>query len=370
MISRLLLGLAYGYVYVTCIIHASEIMTQKIRGMIVATFNFIIVTGILLTSSQLISTDPEVHKNGFVPMQILGVTMVAFPILGLIFLPFFTRESPVHLMIQKKFNEALQLMMRVRNESTETWSVRNEFQELKTMVEEDQQMSRHIFHDGNGRPWLLMTLLKIGSVLAFNLGVNMIRLENIKIFSDQESQIVYGGLLLISMRLTVGMITLFTIDSIGRRRNFLIAHGGTAVAFIFLGIFIYWFDNNYVIMVIQFLIEIFGGIGIGSVADVYLSEAFSTFKKPFSIFATCLVEFGMHIVIIALCLGREITEFYSTTFLMVSGGLLLYITYYLSRKLPETSKMSIRQSRNEFLKSGDIVFSGGNQMPQNQINFY
>lgn len=371
MASRLLIGFTYGYVYVTCIVHASEIMTQTLRGMIVATFNFIVISGIMMTSSHLMSTDIESYQEGFSVMQILGVTMVIFPVMGMIFLPLFTEESPVDLMTKKKYDNALSLMVKVRNQDDVTWSIRNEFQELKTMVEEDQQMSRNIFHDGNERPLVLIILLKVGSFLAFNFGVNIIRLSYLGgIFKDEEGQVDFGGLVLISFRMIFGMVTLFTIDNVGRKRNFEISYAGTGAAFIALGLALYFFNNVYLVVPIQFLIEIFGGIGIGSIADVYTSEAFSTFKKPTSIFLASSIEFALQILAIAMCLGREVNELYSMIFLVVSGGILLIIFNYLRTRLPETAKMSIRQTRNEFLKSGDIVFSGGNQDPSKQISYY
>lgn len=371
MASRLLIGFTYGYVYVTCIVHASEIMTQTLRGMIVATFNFIVISGIMMTSSHLMSTDIESYQEGFSVMQILGVTMVIFPVMGMIFLPLFTEESPVDLMTKKKYDNALSLMVKVRNQDDVTWSIRNEFQELKTMVEEDQQMSRNIFHDGNERPLVLIILLKVGSFLAFNFGVNIIRLSSLGgIFKDEEGQVDFGGLVLISFRMIFGMVTLFTIDNVGRKRNFEISYAGTGTAFIALGLALYFFNNVYLVVPIQFLIEIFGGIGIGSIADVYTSEAFSTFKKPTSIFLASSIEFALQILAIAMCLGREVNELYSMIFLVVSGGILLIIFNYLRTRLPETAKMSIRQTRNEFLKSGDIVFSGGNQDPSKQISYY
>lgn len=368
MIARLLIGFSFGYSYLVCIVHASEIMTQKLRGMVVLSFNFIVLSSILVNESIIISTDHEKHAFG--TMQWFGIYGAIFGVLGMIFLPFLTHESPVQLIQRNKENEALSIMIKVRNESTETYTIRNEFNELKTMVEEDKQFSPKIFLDGNERALIMITLLRVGNVLAFNYGLNMIRYMNTNNIFEAEDGVNLSGVLLMTIRMMTAVFTLFTIDNKGRKSHFLISFGGSSVSLILLGFLIFWFNNGIIIAIVQILIEIFGGIGIGSVADVYSSEAFATSKKSASIFVTMSIEFALQALIIALTFSTEITKVYSAFYVIVSGGLLLLITYYLNKKLPETAGMSIRQSRNEFLKSGEIVFSGGNKSPQTQITFH
>jgi MFS family permease len=367
MFARFLIGFSFGYSYLVCIVHASEIMTQKLRGMIVITFNFMMLSSIVVNESIVISTDHEKHALG--TMQWIGIYGAFFGIFGMILLPFFTRESPVQLIQRNKENEALSIMIKVRNESTETYSIRNEFNELKTMVEEDKQFSPKIFLDGNERALIMITLIRVGNVLAFNYGLNMIRHVNTEIFKDDDG-VNLAGTVFMTIRMMSALITIFTIDNKGRKLHFLISFGGSSVSLIFLGFLIFWYNNVNIIAVTQILIEIFGGIGIGSVADVYSSEAFATSKKSASLFVTISIEFAMQALIIALSYNSEITKVYSAFYLIVSGGLLLLITYYLKKKLPETAQMSIRQSRNEFLKTGEIVFSGGNKSPPTQITFH
>lgn len=365
--ARLLIGFSFGYSYLVCIVHASEIMTQKLRGMIVATFNFIVLSSILINETFVIATDHEVHALG--TMQWIGIYGAIFGVLGIALLPMLTHESPVLLIRRNKDSDALSLMIKVRNENSETYEIRNEFNELKTMVEEDKQFSPKIFLDGNERALIMVALLRLGNVLSFNFGLNMIRMANVSQF-DGEDNVNFGGTLLMTVRMMAALFTLFTFDTKGRRPYFLISFGGTSFALIIFGFLIYFYNNPIIIAIVQVIIEIFGGIGIGSVADVYSSEAFGTMKKAYSIFVTIAIEFGLQALIIALTFGTELTRTFSAVYPIVSGGVLLLITYYLKEKLPETAKMSIRQTRNEFLKSGEIVFSGGNKSSPSTITFH
>lgn len=182
--ARCLIGFSHGYAYVTVLVHASEIVTQKLRGLTMAAINLIIVAGILTTGALLMTLSSEQH--GFGAMQWVGILGLIYSVMGFIFIAILSRESPVAMIKEKKFDQAMALMMRVRNESTETWSIRNEYNELKAMVEEDKQTSRNIKTDGNLRPLMLVTLLKIGSVLCFNFGLNLIRLRYTGLFYSDE----------------------------------------------------------------------------------------------------------------------------------------------------------------------------------------
>lgn len=113
--------------------------------------------------------------------------------------------------------------------------------------------------------------------------------------------------------------------------------------------------------VIQIFMEMLAGFGMGIVSDVYSSEAFNTIKKARSIFFTTAIEFLLHIVIIFTTFNVSTSTTYDGLFLVASGMLLCVITFYVYRQVPETAKMSIRQTRNEFLKQGEIVFSGSNK---------
>lgn len=369
LVARVLIGFGHGYAYLTCIVHASEIVTQKLRGIIVATLNFCILSSILMTGAVSMSLNQEQH--GFGTMQSLGITGLVFAVMGFILIPFFTRESPVSLIRQKKYDQAVSLMIQLRCESTETWSIKNEYNELKAMVEEDEQSSNNIFDGNNMRPLMLITLLRVGSVLSFNFGLNMIRLRYTTTFTSDDG-LNAAVIVLMGIRMTAGMVTLFTIDIKGRRPHFLVSYGGSSITLILMGAIVAFNDTSnlaWLITLLQILFELFGGLGIGVIADVYSSEAFNVIKKPNSILFTTMVEFILHAIIISTTFNIVSTTTYSWIFLVGSGTLIMIITVFLHKELPETAKMSIRQTRNEFLKSGEVVFGSGSKMSVQNITF-
>lgn len=366
LVARSMIGFGHGYAYLTTIVHASEIVTQKMRGITVATLNFCVMSSILVCGAFTMGLDRD--KHGFGAMQWMGITGAIYAVMGFIFVPIFTRESPVQMIRQKKFDQAVSLMVRLRNESSETWSIKNEYNELKAMVEEDETSTPNIFTERNIRPLLLITLLKIGSVLSFNFGVNMIRLKYGTMFiADDGTDLTVMALM--GFRMAAAAFSLFTIDAKGRRIHFLVSFGGTSAALTVMGIVVAFTssDISWIFNVLQIVLEVAGGFGVGMISDVYTSEAFNTIKKPKSIMFTTAIEYILHVVIIAITYNITSTTFH-WIFLTGSGICILAITIFLHKELPETAKMSIRQTRNEFLKAGEIVFSGS-KMPTQNITF-
>lgn len=321
-----------------------------------------------MCGSLTMSASHETHAFGSI--QWMGITGMIFCVLGILLVLILTRETPVTLIRQKRFDQAVQMMLRLRNESSETWSIKNEYNELKAMVEEDEQTSQNIFDQRNIRPLLLITLLKIGSVLAFNYGVNVIRLNYATMFIGEDN-INFAVMALMGFRMAGCMLTLFTIDAKGRRPHFLISFGGSSILLIIMGIIIAFNSASKVGWIfggLQLCFEFVSGFGIGMISDVYAGEAFNTIKKPNSIGFATAVEFILHAIIIAVTFDVQPSAKFNWIFLVSSGLLLLAITVFLHKELPETAKMSIRQSRTEFAKNGEIVFSGS-KMPTQSITF-
>lgn len=348
MAARGLIGFGHGCAYLTAMIHASEIVTQKLRGMVVSSLNFLTVSSIMIAGIQTMYDD---ESNALNSIQYMGITSLVFCVIGLVLVPIFIQESPVRLIRERKFNEALLVMCELRSESQETTSIRSEFEELRSMVEEDEMSSKNIFDEGNLHPLQSIVLLKIGSVLAFNFCVNVIRLKYASMFIGDDG-IDYAAMTFMIIRMMGCLVALFTIDALGRRIHFILSFGGSSLLLIAMAVVVVFYSSLslWVIGSLQLCFELIGGFGIVMISDVYAAEAFNTMKKPRSIAFASAVEFSLHAIIITATFSFVPSERFDWIYLSIPGGLLLAITAYLFMKLPETAKKSIRQTRNEFVK--------------------
>lgn len=355
--ARSLMGLAHGMAYLVVLIHGGEIVIKELRGMIMAGVSFVVVSGVLL-GGVLISA----RYDGIDQYTFIGILGLVYMLLAVFLNQMLCYESPVFLVQRNLDGEAIRSMMKLRNESTETWQIRNELTEIKTMLSEDDTTSRSIWGDGNFRPLVLLALTKVASVLSFNFAVNMVKMNVVDhMVKTEDSEVSLSVTILMSIRLVVGMVGMFTIDVLGRRALQLVSIVSNAFILIAIGIAYLAADSisHDVGMAIFFACEVGASLGLTLVPDVLCSEAFNTKKKACSIAAVQILEHLLHILIFAITFRWNFTvdDRYGAT-LLAAGVPLLPIAYVLYQKLPETSKMSIRQARIEFYKRDGIVFGG------------
>uniref|UniRef100_A0A182QV56 Major facilitator superfamily (MFS) profile domain-containing protein n=1 Tax=Anopheles farauti TaxID=69004 RepID=A0A182QV56_9DIPT len=355
--ARSLMGLAHGVAYLVVLIHGGEILVKELRGVIMAAINFCVVSGVMVGAVL-----NSVPRDTLVSNQVIGILGLVYMLLAFFLNLILCYESPVFLIQRNLVADAVRSIMKLRNESTETWEIRNEVTEIQTMLSEDASTDRSIFGDGNLRPLALIALGKIASVLSFNYAVNTIKVNVIDEVLDVTSGDVSLSItILMSVRMVIGMGAMFSVDVLGRRALQLVSTVSTGVILVAMGITYLATDSITpdLGMAIFLASEVGGALGLTSIPDVLCSEAFNTKKKALSIAAVQALENVLHVVIFCVVYKWDLQSMDHWGGALVVAGLpLLPIAYVLYRKLPETSKMSIRQARIEFYKREGIVFGG------------
>lgn len=364
--ARILYGLAHGSAYMVVLIHGGEVAIKELRGLNMAAVNFCLMVGILGHGSF---SPIATYSQGIEPNRIIGILGLAYAVIGGGLAQFITYESPVFLIERGRDAEAITSMMKLRNESTETWDIRNDYIELKAMLQEDSESSRSIFQDGNLRPLVLLSLCKLASVLSFNMALNLVRLY---ILDERFGLGSYSlsATMILTVRMIAGVMSLFTIDSFGRRAPMALSSFASGVMLTLFGVVLLCADtiNRDVGITIMLTYDVVASAGVTFVPDVYCSEAFSTKKKAASIAAVHTVENVLQIAITAVVFSWNLSrESYHAGVTLVCGIPLIALAVVFYRYLPETAKMSIRQSRTEFSKRGEIVF-GGTKQPRTYLN--
>lgn len=355
LIARLLAGVAHSLNYITAVVHISEVAVKELRGMLVSFLSCFIkisvYTSYILTAT--ITNDPTtLNQTTFG----LGL-MYAFLAIPFVFCLFY--DSPLLLIKHGEEQEAIRTMMRLRNESTETWEIRNDFQEMKTMIEEDVKLNQNILHDGNLRPLILITLSSLVSVLSFNFPINYICIHLTFLQSTvdvQPTAVIY--LILIT---TIGFFLLMAIDKFRRHAIQGFTGFASGALLILSGIFVLCVDSIEAQIAVFSIYQVFAVLVNGAITDVLTSEAFPLTKKINSIVFRFDFENILHIILISTTTGVLFTETFMTTILMVTGALIIIISIFLWKKIPETRLMSLRQARAEFRQMGDILYSGNNK---------
>lgn len=323
-------------------IHACEVAVPKLRGMIVGSIHFCLVIGFFTTSSCLLPVF-EARSYDVDPTRTIGINGLICIGSGLLIAVFFNRESPVYLIRKYRDNEAIDIMIRLRSESHETADIRRDFSEFKTMVLEDGKSSLNIFDRKNRWPLFTVLLLKVIFVASFNMPLNIIWLDAVaaKLYNGSTDP---SGMCLSGARWGVMLVTMFVIDC--KRIKLLMM--STGVCSIILLTLVYTLQHQTTgeataIAILAFAFQIFSGMAIGMLMDVYATEAFNTKKKPLSIAFTSSIEFLLQILLI-------VVHFYLKVSLPLLVGLLglVMATGLGAFILPDTSRMSLRNARNKF----------------------
>lgn len=342
--ARILGGLSYGIAYLTVLIHASEVATPRLRGMIVSAAHFCFMVGVFVTSSSLLPVY-QARNYEIDPTRTIGLNGMICIATGLLLAVFLNRESPVFLIRKYRDQDALSIMIRLRSESHETADIRRDFNEFKLMVMEDGGSNLNIFDRKNRWPLIVVLAMKVIFVASFNMPLNLVWLE------ATETQVYNGtvdpsGMYLSGTRMVVMMATMFLID-LKRVKFYILSSGFSAVVLILLIYFLRstnaGYDESVAITILAFAFQVFSGFALGLLTDVIASEAFNTKKKPLSIALASSLEFLLHILLV-------VTYFYlkiSTVAIVSTLGIVMSFGLF-ALTVPDTSGMSLRNARNKF----------------------
>lgn len=349
LISRILAGLAHGIVYITTLTHLTENLVKEIRARSLAIINYMIITTIFVTTAIFGTTSEERLENA---EMYFGVITLVHTMFGLLMIPFLTYDSVSFLLRKGQEHEALTTMMKLRNETFETWTIRNDFQELKEMVSEDSNDGLNIITNGNLKPLILITAIRVLTFLTSNMILNAIMIGLTQsIFADSVELAYIGGVTLSFARFLFALISLFALDNFKRKRLLSITVGIMVIVLLVYTVLSLGFqmelEDNWLPALFFCAFQLLASIGIDPLNHVLTAEAFSSSPKAYwSIsFVTC-IEHALHIVAIIIFMTNVVNNVYTMLFITAIGALLLILI--LEIYMPETQGLSVRQARREF----------------------
>lgn len=342
--SRFFAGIAHGLAYPTFISHLSENSSKWLRASN-ASIAFLSFTIGTIISTITFKSYADTNLSGIDPFRIIGGVGCILSAIAIFSIFKFHKQSIIELIQNRNDLKALKVMQELRGENFETTSIRDDFDDLRAMIRQDEMIDRNIFHDGNSKPLLMVILLKISFVLSFNHSLNMIRLRDIA-FDTIELENFW----IFIPRIIVAIIIVLTIEN-GRRIHYLTSSILISVTLLAIAtIKVLLQSPSIVIDLILFIVyEISCSIGLGAVVYVYDAEAFRTSKKVKSIAFGSLLENILQIALILLPLFIKHIDYYDEIYLFLSAILLITITVYMFYRLPETSRVSISRTKDMFL---------------------
>lgn len=338
-------GLGHSFAFITGIVHASENCVKDCRNMIIISFPLYMLFGALkgciLVSSHYIDNTGPFNAN-----QLMGLIMTIGSLVAILSAPCFTYESVVEMIQHGEYADAKFTMQRLRFDSVETPEIQDDFDELKTMIDEDATLSKSIFTNGNLRPLLMMILVRVAAVCATNYAMYMSTIQILSPILDEKTSPwvaliprILGGIMSIKLTTTV-------------QPKYLLGHSASQAGLMALMFTLgsCW-SPSLTMQVAALGLGFFIGTGLLFVPDVMLVEAFPTPKKVGSIATVMSIEYVLHIVIIATTFHRSVVDYYLLAFYIFQIFLFVVsVAFYLY--LPNTRLLTLREARIAFKMSG------------------
>jgi sugar porter (SP) family MFS transporter len=272
IIGRFIGGIAIGGASVVTPMYISEVSPPKLRGRLVATAQFAIVLGILVSFfSNFIIDSIGAGENKWRWMFLFGV----IPSVIFFILLFFIQRSPRWLVKTGRIEEAREAILRIDSGSDPDEMIRSIQESL------DKEITGHDTMALFRKPYLRLVLIGVGVGMFNQLsGINIVNYYSTDIFREAgfSGQSAFTQTVLIGItNLTFTIVGMALIDRLGRK--FLLYCGAAGMP-VFLGLFSWAYitghTQGYILLISLLGFIAFFAASQGTVIWVMLSEMFPT----------------------------------------------------------------------------------------------
>lgn len=344
--GRILSGVVYGLIHLTVTVHASDIASEKMRRVISKSITILMALSSLayaFTFTELLRGRNSIALNGFELMLWGGLTLIVTP--------FLTNETVPFLLMHKKESKALKKLTKLNSERRVSSRTVRQFEQLKSMVKEDQCISKNILTGGNLRPLFMVINARLLSLLTSSIPLTFILIQlGVFVLQQSNQRLWFSEIHL--LRIVGGILALTIASWAGRHKLFYSLSTLFTCAFIFVasGTLFFPFHRSLerfdtILIYVGFAVYGLISLGIDAYQHIHTIEAFSFTKKPWSISTVAIIEHIAHALLIAgYCMRMYTVLAIGTTVLAFIVPIILLVM------VPDTHGLSLLQIRNKFNK--------------------
>lgn len=360
VVGRLLVGAAHGIAYVALITHAGENAAKNMRGTILSILNCMLYTGIFVSVVITGTVRFGFTISGERIVAIVGILLAVASVACSIMM---TIESvPFILQRNRSSRERAMINLKhLRDSPHETLELTREMEEFDLMIVQDKQNGGNIFGNGNAKPLVLMIVMRLMVALTNNFLINVLTIAFVsQMFYLLQNRLV--PLAVVGPRLFMSIVQIFYADACKRKLQFIISFISAAPLIILAGILMnvlssFYLANSILNAVLWLAFQFSCSIGMDQMQDVYLSEAFSTAKKPWSISFVAGIEHLFHVFMIGMFFVGIDSTVHLNVVVFVTAAAIILFGLILVVALPETHNMSLKQAKDSFLNFSSNIFS-------------
>uniref|UniRef100_A0A1A9UHL8 Major facilitator superfamily (MFS) profile domain-containing protein n=1 Tax=Glossina austeni TaxID=7395 RepID=A0A1A9UHL8_GLOAU len=344
IVARYLNGIAVGVATVTFLIHGSEVTAKSYRGYCLAMEQYSISFGIVIHVIDTSLWAEVLYMHGLIDL-LLGCLAFASALI-------FTIESPIYYLRRGNEAMALDCLARLERPKGVKSTTYASLEEHKSYIRENNKYDT-IGSFKLGLVPLVKLMLFRSLMLTFGFSLPLTAAVQVgtllSLGLETWPYIVYAAL-----RVLGSLITIFTVDTLGRKIISLLSLIIIGALLIPIGIF---FSNPYnfldkqkmaIVCTLSLLIQLFAGI-YAPHTSVYMGEAFPLKVKLYLLPLCVAVEHIVHIITICVLLSTSSRNHLSQYFL-ATGSVIIFIFLLFCAVIPETRKTSLSEAQSRFQK--------------------
>lgn len=345
LVGRMLAGVAHGILYVTMVSHYADNTFAEMRGFSVSLIAVLInLAAAVVAAFNIYNTDTLKIISSFSD-GVIGFFTLILAIIGVAINYFLTYDSVPSSMRRGQEQVAVTDLIKLRKEATLTPSIRYELADMLQMLNEARSGNENIFSNGNIRPLLLVTMLKLQAFLTSNPMLNMLLISFAQVLIGTSGTFV-GSVFLTCFRLLASVVAMLAGDLISRKWFLTPAGGISGIVLALFGILLMSVNLNVGFCVLLVLFQALVGFGIDPMNHVITSEAFAINKRAWSIAFTTNVEYTVQLVAMVIMYYFIESDTDTYVIVLVSAILIVIIAGVLHFLLPETCNLSIKQCQD------------------------
>lgn len=346
VMGRILTSLAHGTLFIALVTQAGENASKSVRATIFSTINCIQYAAIFISVQVNAILDGDFSSE-----RIIGGIALAFVLAAVICTVTLNIETVPHLLWKSERLIAMDNMKRLRDVTIESPQMTREMAEMETMVLQDKLDNRNIFVDGNVKPLILILIVRLMAALTNNFLLNFVLIHSCQLILNEPQ---FASSMIIAARLLLSVAQIFYADIIPRKIQIFVSATLGGLLLMGLGVVLNVVTittsiNYFIPSLFAMHFQVLCGMGIEQMANVYLAEAFSTAKKPWSLSFVVGIEHIFHLFMIGMAF-TAISSAGLYALLFVSGGFLILMSTVLMFILPETKGMTLKETRDVFRK--------------------
>ena len=275
IIARLFLGVAIGVSSFVVPLYIAEIAPAKLRGSLVAMFQLMIATGVLLSYFSDLLFANEQDMTCWRPMFYIGVLPALILLIGMAFMP----ESPRWLMSRGKTEMSRKILSKIEPSDSVEAIIAQINDEINTNKKNSSNWKSLL------QPWLRTPLIIAIIIMFFQqfVGINTVIYYSPKIFLmagfDSTISAIWASVGVGVVNVLFTILSVFFVDRLGRRRLYFIGMTGITISLLTLSACFFFMNQmgdmgKWMAIVLVFIYVAFFAISIGPLGWLIISEVF------------------------------------------------------------------------------------------------